>query len=135
MASEQDAKNAIRKAYIKDQTKFKSAFDHDFTKYKNDLADEFAESERYNKTPKGKAELEQGRKENKERVAASREKEKARQARLKMAGSLFRAISKGVGVLGLAGAVNEARKVHNEIKSKPKGKNGSGQSLLKILTK
>ena len=58
MASEQDAKNAIRKAYIKDQTKFKSAFDHDFTKYKNDLADEFAESERYNKTPKGKAELE-----------------------------------------------------------------------------
>ena len=126
------ARAAIRRAYAKDYGKFKSAFDHDFTNYKNDLAKEFEESERYNKTPEGKAELKKGRKEVRRNVAANRLEEKKRKARLRAAGSLFRAVSKGAGVLGVAGAVNEVRKAHKEIKKAGPGSFGS-KTLLEIL--
>ena len=132
MDEKQKARIAIRKGYAQNYRQFESAFDHDFTNYKNDLAKEFEESERYNKTPEGKAELEKERKENRRRVAESRLEKKKRKTRLKAAGSLFRAVSKGVGVLGVAGAVNEVRKAHKEIKKAGPGNYGS-KTLLEIL--
>ena len=117
---------AIRKAYLKDYKKFGSAYDHDMSEYKKDLLAEIKEDEKFDKTPEGKAKLKKEFEENRARVAEA----KKRKARLKTAGSLFRAVSKGVGVIGLAAVIKEMAETHKELKSKPKHRYGS-QSLFK----
>lgn len=132
MDEKQKIRAAIRREYAKDYGKFKSAYAHDFDQYQSDIAADIAEQERYNKTPEGKEELKRERKVQRRFRAENKLKNKKKQARLKAAGSLFRAVSKGAGVLGVAGAVNEVRKAHKEIKKAGPGNFGS-KTLLEIL--